>query len=88
MPMLTALKANPCYLQRMTCLSTMGLICEKKVGVDPVKSGILKDIVGLTKDNVPNVRFKAIKTLKEIVGVVSKSITVGMAIRTCNLCVF
>jgi hypothetical protein len=71
--MLSALKANPCYLQRMTCLSAYGLLCSnKEVGLDPVASGILKDIVALTKDSVPNVRFKAVKTLKQVSALVPK----------------
>ena len=57
----------------MTCLSAFGMICSKKVGVDPVSSGILKDIVSLTKDSVPNVRFKAVKTLQALAPLVSKA---------------
>merc|ERR1712224_604016 len=66
LPMLAKLKANACYLQRMTCLSAFALMCSKSVGMDAVKSGILQDIISLTKDAVPNVRFKAIKTIQSL----------------------
>ena len=42
------------------------MLCGKKVGLNPVSSGILNDIVVLTKDPVPNVRFKAVKILMDI----------------------
>jgi hypothetical protein len=74
LPMLSTLKMHPCYLQRMTCLSTLGLMCSKEVGVDPVASGVIKDVVLLTKDRVPNVRFKAVKTLKAIAELVPKAV--------------
>jgi len=50
----------------MTCLTAYQLLCGKEVGVDPVESGILRDIVALTSDSVANVRFKAVKTLKAL----------------------
>eukprot|EP00591_Stephanopyxis_turris_P013659 CAMPEP_0195533682 /NCGR_PEP_ID=MMETSP0794_2-20130614/40988_1 /TAXON_ID=515487 /ORGANISM="Stephanopyxis turris, Strain CCMP 815" /LENGTH=474 /DNA_ID=CAMNT_0040666303 /DNA_START=36 /DNA_END=1457 /DNA_ORIENTATION=- len=66
LPMLVTLQSNHCYLQRMTCLTAYQLLCGKEVGVDPVESGILRDIVALTSDSVANVRFKAVKTLKAL----------------------
>lgn len=72
LPLLGKLKANACYLQRMTCLSALALLCDKSVGMDPVGSGILKDVISMTKDSVPNVRFKAIKTLQTMVPVLPK----------------
>eukprot|EP00750_Incisomonas_marina_P029309 INCI7126.1.p1 GENE.INCI7126.1~~INCI7126.1.p1 ORF type:complete len:595 (-),score=136.70 INCI7126.1:1473-3257(-) len=73
LPMLASLKTNPCYLQRMTCLSAYSLLCDKNVGMDPVSSGILKDVIAMTKDKVPNVRFKAVKTLEALSKLVSQS---------------